>query len=392
MENKDIILIILIIIVLYLLFCDYRKNKEIKEVKEQLSERFAGNSLSEAGVQVDNNGNLVIPKNVKIEGNLHVKDANGDNTGGRIIADTYGKFPDAWIHRIVVPDDTDEIKIIRSNTKKHKGYILNIADKGSVSINGWLQVKDEIKNNGFEKCVDGNCGITESIKNLGILATKLQEGGLTIPGNVTITGNLKVENNIEGHRIQGNDWGSFPTVYVHKIAVPHGKKEILIVKPNNPGDGYTLKIMNGWLDVGGNITGGDITGGNIKINKNGGRIYIDHGNLEIGRGHIQVAGEKVIEHNYNERTEWQHKIKLNATSLNVKYIIPHQDTSSANIPCNTIIPSVVHDFDGKDYVGFQTNTEIDWNMGPAGYMCNASDWIAFNDHDRKNPNYREVPF
>ena len=133
MENKDIILIILVIIVLYLLFCDNRKNKEIKKVKEQLSERFAESSLLDAGVKLVN-GDLVIPKNVKIEGNLHVKDVNGDYKGGKIIADTYAKIPDAWIHRIVVPDDKEEIKIIRSNNKKGSGYKLHLDDKGSLKL------------------------------------------------------------------------------------------------------------------------------------------------------------------------------------------------------------------------------------------------------------------
>ena len=155
MENKDIILIILIIIVLYLLFCDVNNKKNYKKLEEQLSERFSnekcvdGNcgiteSIKNLGILATKlqEGGITIPGDVTIEGNLHVKDANGDYKGGRIKADTFGSFPDAWIHRIVVPDDKDEIKIIRSNTEnmKDRGYKLHLDDKGSIEVNGWLQV------------------------------------------------------------------------------------------------------------------------------------------------------------------------------------------------------------------------------------------------------------
>ena len=250
---------------------------------------------------------------------------------------------------------------------------------------------DEIKNNVFEKCADGYCGITESIKNLGILATKLQKGGLTIPGNVTITGNLKVEKDIEGNKIKGNEyvgdrltvsqWANIPDIFVHRLVVPDDKEEIQIRRSNNMKFGsYSLKIMNK-----GSIK---LQNGGIELGDDTGNYGIDikRGYIKMKRGNINVGDTNVIEDVVSSNTNWTHKIKLNANSLNVKYIIPRKYDSQEKFPCNTIIPSVLHNEFEEDWVGFRTHTKYDGGILPSGYMCKNTEWIAVNSHDPKKNN------
>ena len=167
MENKDIILIILIIIVLYLLFCDNRKNKEIKKVKEQLSERFSNEnititeSIKNLGLiaaKLQEDGNITIPGNVKIQGSLSV-DRNFD--ANNITSRNTGNIPTLRVSDI--QDFNYNNRIAIDNT--------SIRINGSeINMNGNLNVNSNLN-------VDGNLNVDEtaSFKNSALDQLSINE-------------------------------------------------------------------------------------------------------------------------------------------------------------------------------------------------------------------------
>ena len=202
----------------------------------------------------------------------------------------------------------------------------------------------------WEKCNDVNCNITESIKNLGILAKKIQEGGLTLPGDITITGKLKV-NNIE----------------------PYEGDTININSKTKIGGDLN---MNGTLNMNGNIEMNNkqirkvhiLQTNNIYSHSDSNNINIKYGTLNFSEAGIRMNKnniDDVQKLKVNESIHFgENKTFIDADNIEVRYIVPIVKENKINemdrsVNKYKIVPMIRNDNIGFAYAE-NNNLRLDW--------------------------------
>lgn len=130
--------------------------------------------------------------------------------------------------------------------------------------------------------------ITESIKNLGILANKIQENGdFTFPANLNVTGNLRTFGNLD---VTGDL--RIPTDNDRVMSVPIGTVIMWTMKTPPPPNTVSNAMKKGYEDDG-IICWYPCVGGQV----NGINIPDLRGRLVVGQG--QTSGTSDNNHNFN---------------------------------------------------------------------------------------------
>ncbi len=229
--------LVLILILFVLVFYQYQSKIILKENMTDIDSETI-QQLSDIAKQLKS-GNLSISGNLNVDGLVKVKkslivgskdDTDGqveliNKKGGRgvlLTADIYNKGGSLYLYS---PNNL----VNEYNYKNHIHY-----DESTIEVAPTADVVKEAIKQVYNADV-------EAIRNLSEVATKLQAGGLTIPGNLTVTGSVTVgsKNGVDGSISLINKQGGPGMLLASNIYDQGGS--IYLYAPANPEGQYNYK-------------------------------------------------------------------------------------------------------------------------------------------------------